>query len=413
MNNQTARQRTYSFLEMGSFAGRKAAVFEVFMIVLILMNVAAVALETVDSLYEAHSHWFHLFDMVSVLIFSAEYLARVWASAEREAVPGDTVMERRIRYILSPLALIDLIAILPFYFGAFISLDLRELRIFRLLRLLKLVRYSPALSSLTRVIYAERQALLASMVIMVGLEVFASTLMYLAEHKAQPEVFGSIPAALWWALATFTTVGYGDAVPITDLGKIIGGIVMLMGFIFYAVPIGIIASGFTDEVHRREFVVPVGVVDDFPSLKKLPNDIAKELASRVRSITLVPGTVLTRRSDVENGIYFILSGEITAFYHHRAIPLSAGDFLGECSLISDQGAQPASVARTRCRVMWLDSTELQILISIYPVLLDELKEYASNRLIELVEDGRLSTEDRAAMMAHYDHWVSVARAPHM
>ncbi|MFC4348355.1 ion transporter [Kordiimonas lipolytica] len=413
MNKQTVRQRTYSFLELGSFAGRKAAVFEGFMIVLILLNVAAVALETVDSLWQAYGPIFQAFDALSIGIFTVEYLARVWASAEREAVPGDRGWERRVRYIFSPLALIDLIAIIPFYFGHLTGLDLRVLRIFRLLRLLKLVRYSPALSSLARVIYAERQALLAAMVIMVGLEVFASTLMYLAEHEAQPEAFGSIPAALWWALATFTTVGYGDAVPITDLGKVIGGVVMMMGFIFYAVPIGIIASGFSDEVHRREFVVPVGVVDDLPALKKLPKDVAKELASRVRSVTLVPGTVLTRRSDVDNGIYFILSGEITAFYHHRAISLSAGDFLGECSLISDHGRQPASVARTRCRVMWLDSTELQILMSIYPALLSELKEYASQRLIGLVECGLLSGEERTEMIADYDHWVAVARSPQM
>ncbi|WP_286831104.1 MULTISPECIES: ion transporter [Kordiimonas] len=411
MTTQTARQRTYNFLEMGSFAGRKAAVFEGFMIALILLNVLAVVLETVDSLWQAYSPWFRAFDAISIGIFTVEYLARVWASAEREAVPGDTVLGRRIRYIFSPLALIDLIAIIPFYLGQMTGLDLRALRIFRLLRLLKLVRYSPALSSLARVIYAERQALLAAMVIMVGLEVFASTLMYLVEREAQPEVFGSIPAALWWALATFTTVGYGDAVPVTDLGKVIGGVVMIMGFIFYAVPIGIIASGFTDEVHRREFVVPVGVVDDLPALRKLPKDIAKELASRVRSVTMVPGTVLTRRSDRDNGIYFILSGEITVFYHHRAIPLNAGDFLGECSLISDRGAQPASVARSRCRVMWLDSTELQILMSIYPPLLDELREFATRRLIDLVEDGLLSSEERATMIAHYDHWVGLARSP--
>lgn len=408
MNNQTLRQRTYSFLEMGSFSGRWAGVFEGFMIVLILANVVAVILETVDSLWHAYELWFHWFDVVSVSIFTVEYLARVWASAEREAVPGDGTWGRRMRYIFSPLALIDLIAILPFYLGHLTGFDLRILRIFRLLRLLKLVRYSPALSSLARVIYAERQALLAAMVIMVGLEVFASSMMYLVEHKAQPDVFGSIPEALWWALATFTTVGYGDAVPITPMGKLLGGFVMLLGFVFYAVPIGIIASGFTDEVHRREFVVPVGVVDEYPALAKMPREVAKELASRVRSVTLVPGTVLTRRYDVENGIYFILSGEITAFYHHRAVPMRVGDFLGECGVINVGGFQPATVARTRCRVMWLDSTELQIMLSFYPDLLEELKEYGGKRLLDLVEDGLLSAEERCEMIEHYDRWANLS-----
>lgn len=409
MKHQSLRQRTHSFLEMGSFAGRGAAFFEGFMIALILLNVVAVALETVDSLWQVYAPWFQLFDFISIAIFTVEYLARVWAAAEREATPGDGVVGRRLRYMCSPLALIDLLAILPFYLQAFVPFDLRVLRIFRLLRLLKLVRYSPALSSLARVLYAERQALLASMVIMIGLEVFASTMMYALEHEAQPEVFGSIPEALWWALATFTTVGYGDAVPVTAAGKVMGGVVMILGFVFYAVPIGIIASGFSDEVHRREFVVPVGVVDDFPALKAMPFEVARELAQRVRAVTLVPGTVLTQRSDSSNGIYFILSGEISAYYHHRPVPLRGGDFLGECGIINIAGHQPATVARSRAKVMWLDSTELQVLLSMHPSLLDELREYGRRRLMDFVEEGLLSTEEDAAIVSHYNDWISFAK----
>lgn len=409
MIRHTLRQKCYSFLEMGSFAGRRAAFFEGFMIFLILANVVAVSLETVDSLWQQFGPWFQLFDAISVGIFTLEYLARVWASAERDMGEGGSALTRRLRYMISPLALVDLLAILPFYLGAFTSLDLRVLRIFRLLRLLKLVRYSPALSSLARVIYAERQALLASMVIMVGLEVFASTLMYLVEHEAQPEVFGSIPAALWWALATFTTVGYGDVVPITDAGKLVGAVVMILGFVFYAVPIGIIASGFSDEVHRREFVVPVGVVDDFPALNGLPRDVASMLASRVRSVTLVPGTVLTHRGDTDNGVYFILSGEIMAFYHHRAIPMLPGDFLGECGLLNENGRQVAAIARSRCRVMWLDATELQVLLSLHSAVIAQMQAYGTQRLLELVEDGHLNASERQGIADGYDRWPGIPK----
>lgn len=411
MVTETPRQRTYRFLEMGSFGGRGAAVFEGFMIALIIANVIAVGWETIPSLYEAHRRWFNLFDAVSVGIFTVEYIARVWASAEREMVPGDTQWQRRLRYMLSPLALVDLVAILPFYLGAFVSVDLRALRVFRLLRFLKLVRYSPALSSLARVVYSERQALLAAMVIMFGIQVFAATLMYMAEHEAQPEVFSSIPASLWWALATLTTVGYGDIVPVTDLGKVIGSVVMIVGFIFYAVPVGILASGFSDEVHRREFHVPVGVIEDIPALSRLPRDVARELSARVRSISLIPGTVLTHRSDHENGIYFILSGKIVVFYHHRPITLGAGDFLGECAVVSEDGHQAATVSHDHCRLMWLESTELHILLSLYPDLVEELRTYASSRLAALAEDGHLAATDRVSMLNRLDAWFERSLRP--
>ncbi|MCJ9429017.1 cyclic nucleotide-gated ion channel [Kordiimonas marina] len=405
------RRRTYDFLELGSFAGRAAAAFEFFMIGLILANLAAVALETVPAYWEKYHHFFHWFDVVSVIIFTIEYVARVWASAERESVAGDTAFMRRVRYVLSPSALIDLLAILPFYLylGAVTTVDLRELRVFRLLRLLKLVRYSPALSSLGRVIYAERRALIAALIIMMGLLFFAATIMYGVEHEAQPQAFGSIPEALWWALSTLTTVGYGDVVPVTVTGKIIGGFVMIFGLAFFALPIGIVASGFSDEVHRREFVVPVGVVEDFPVFSRLPREVAHEVATRVRSLAIAPGTVLSHRMDVDNGLYFVMSGEVSAFFKHRPIPMRSGDFVGECGLINENRHQPAAVAHTRCRVMWLESTDLHMILSIYPDLGDQIITYAGERLAEFVEASYLNAEERSAMLESLEAWMQKAR----
>ncbi len=289
------------------------------MIVLIAVNVAAVTLETVPSIWRRYQTLFYWFDLISVLIFTVEYLLRVWASAESDSAVGKSHWKRRLRYMCSPLAVIDLLAILPFYIGMFAAVDLRGLRIFRLLRMLKLFRYSPALASLSRVLYMERRALVAAFIIMVGLLFFSATLAYLIERTAQPQAFGSIPAALWWALSTLTTVGYGDVVPVTAGGKLLGGVVMVLGFAFYAVPIGIIASGFSDEVHRREFVVPLKVVDSFPIFQQLSTEVASELASRLRTLNVAPGTVITHKMDMHNGLYCILSGEISAFFNHRAV----------------------------------------------------------------------------------------------
>lgn len=387
------RRRSYDFLELGGFGGRTAAAFEVFMVFLIMANVLAVALETVDALWARYEYWFRLFDAFSVAIFTAEYIARMWASAEREIVPGETIGKRRLRYFFSPLALIDLIAIAPFYLSAFFAVDLRGLRIFRLLRLLKLVRYSPALSSLGHVIYAERRALFAAFIVMIGLEISAATLMYLLEHAAQPNAFGSIPDALWWALATLTTVGYGDVVPITAAGKIVAGIIMVMGLAFYAIPIGIVASGFTDEVHRREFAVPLGLIEGFPVFSNFPKEALRELAKRVRSLSLLPGTVLSHPKDTDNGIYFILSGEVSGFYQHRPLPLRAGDFLGEYGILNDGPHQPATVVHSRSKVMWLESADLHMLLTIYPEFIDSLNDFTRVRLGELCTAGRITEDD--------------------
>lgn len=369
------------------------------MIGLILINIAAVTLETVPSIWQRFQTEFYWLDVFSVVVFTVEYILRVWASAERDGAVGKSAFERRLRYIFSPLAIVDLLAILPFYIGLFSALDLRGLRIFRLLRMLKLVRYSPALASLSRVLYMERRALVAALIIMLGLLFTSATLAHLVEGSAQPEVFGTIPAGLWWALSTLTTVGYGDVVPVTVAGKILGSVVMVLGFAFYAVPIGIIASGFSDEVHRREFVVPVQIVDRFPIFKQLSASATAELAARLRTVNIAPGTVITHKMDMHNGLYCILSGEISAFFRHKAVPLKAGDYFGEDGLILENGEQPSTVARKQSKVMRLESADFHTLISIYPELLEEMSTYRKRRCTELVSDGYLQEEDCRAMLS--------------
>ncbi|WP_417449603.1 cyclic nucleotide-gated ion channel [Kordiimonas sp.] len=413
MKDNTLRRKTYDFLELGSFGSRWALFFEAFMVALIVANVVAVALETVPSLLQNFHPYFQAFDRVSLGVFIVEYLARVWASAERELVAGDTAIQRRLRYMVSPLALLDLIVILPVFIAPLLNVDLRELRIFRLLRLLKLVRYSPALASLGRVIMAEQRALFATMIVMASLLFFSSTLMYYIEGGMQPAKFGSIPDAFWWALATLTTVGYGDVVPITGLGKLVAGVIMVIGLGFYALPIGIIASGFSDEVHRREFLVPVSLVEDIPLFSRLPRQAAVELSARLRSLSLRPGTILTHRMDRDNGLYFIISGEMDAFFRHQAIPFRTGDFFGECGLLNLIGDQPATVAKSRVRVLWLESTDLHVLLSLYPEFARQVQEHCARRLGEFCREGLLEESVVEDMRGHQAEWMRAAQMPVM
>jgi voltage-gated potassium channel len=159
--------------------------------------------------------------------------------------------QKRIRYILSPLAIIDLIAILPSLLMFFFAIDLRFLRVLRLLRVFKLTRYSRAMQLLLQAFIDESSSLLAAFFIMSVVLILASCGIYLLEHDIQPDKFGSIPAAMWWAMATLTTVGYGDVVPITPIGKLFGGVITLVSMGMVAIPTGLLASSFSEQVRKR------------------------------------------------------------------------------------------------------------------------------------------------------------------
>lgn len=243
------RHRVYQTLENPSRTDRVSWAIEIGLIVLIFASVTAVALETVPDLFARYRVEFRFFDLFVTLAFSVEYVARVWAAPE--ARPDEPAWQARLRYMRSPMAVIDLVAILPFYLTLLMPLDFQLLRVLRLLRIYKLTRYSPALSVLMAVIREEAATLLAAFSILTILLIFAAAGAYMVEHEAQPDAFGSVPAAMWWSMVTLTTVGYGDVTPITPLGRVFGGAITILGVGMAALPAGIIASGLADHLHRR------------------------------------------------------------------------------------------------------------------------------------------------------------------
>lgn len=219
-------------------------------VVLIIANVIAVMLESVATLGTKYHREFYAFEVFSIAVFSLEYLTRLAKSPAPGASRVDA-FAARLRYIFSIHGLIDLIAIAPFYLSMLGFADLRFLRALRLFRILKLTRYSPAMGLLFRAIARERDAITAALCLLAIALVVTSCGIYLCEHAAQPEAFGSIPAAIWWAIATLTTVGYGDVTPITIGGKLFGSGVMILGVGMVALPTAILASTFADEMRRR------------------------------------------------------------------------------------------------------------------------------------------------------------------
>jgi voltage-gated potassium channel len=246
------RKRLYEIVEEQKEGDRLGQAVKLAVMGLIALSVLSVIFETVPALAERYATFFLSFETFTVAVFTVEYLVRLGACTvdPRYAHP----VWGRLRMALTPMALVDLVAILPFYLPMVTTLDLRfvrALRLLRLLRLFKLGRYSESLKILNNVLRSKKEELAITAFVAGILLVIFSSLMYYVENAAQPDRFSSIPAAMWWGVATLTTVGYGDIYPVTLGGKVLGALSALVGIGMFAMPAGILGSAFIDEMHRR------------------------------------------------------------------------------------------------------------------------------------------------------------------
>lgn len=246
-----ARGRVYRALEVG-IAGRGAARWiHASIIVLIVANVVAVIMESNRALAVEWGPWFRGFEVFSVCVFTVEYVLRNWAIVESDHYGPMGPIRGRVRFALSPMSLVDLLAILPFYLSVLIPVDLRFVRVLRLLRLLKLAHYFSGLNVFLRVLRVQLPALAAAFLVMIVMVLFAAILMFMLENESQPDRFQNIGDAIWWSVVTLTTVGYGDSVPVTAAGKVLGVVIMLLGVGTVALPAALLAARFSDEIQRR------------------------------------------------------------------------------------------------------------------------------------------------------------------
>lgn len=246
------RRRIYEILEKASAGDLISKSFDIFIMTLISLNVIATVLETVNALSSRATSFFRFFEIFSVSIFTIEYALRLWSCT---ADPDfEARIRGRLRFARTPMAIIDLLAIAPFYLPAIIPLDLRfirAVRLLRLFRLFKLGRYSEAMQTLGDIVRAKREELLITGFVVLILLILTSSLMYFIECEVQPEAFSSIPMAMWWGVATLTTVGYGDICPITPIGRFLGALIALLGIGMFALPTAILGAGFMEEMQKR------------------------------------------------------------------------------------------------------------------------------------------------------------------
>lgn len=250
-------------------------IFDISIIILILLNVVIVVADTFDNIPLGFSNIFSIIDIVSMIIFTVEYLLRLWTA---DLLYPDA-KKPRLKYLFSASAVIDLLAILPFYIPFIIPIDLRVLRmlrLFRLIRIFKLNRYSDAFSAIGKVMKSKSHQLVSSIMIVLILMFISSVIMYGVEHEKQPDVFQNAFSGMWWAIATLTTVGYGDIYPITEIGKLLGAIIALLGIGIVAVPTGIISAGFVEQIDHMQD--DSSILADIPSQIKTLNELKTDHA---------------------------------------------------------------------------------------------------------------------------------------
>lgn len=379
------RRRMYEVLDVGSMHDRASVFMHRFLVVLILLSVAAVILESVASIREASGHFFQAFEIFAAALFTLEYCLRLWAAVDHPPLRHLPHWKARLSYAVQPALIIDLLAILPFFLALVGPSDFQVLLIFRLVRFFKLARYSPGMRSLLEAVHAERRALVACAVILSGLMIVAAAAMHIVEGTAQPDKFGSIPEAMYWAIITLTTVGYGDVFPITAGGKIVAGFTAVMGLVMLSLPVGIIATAFAEVIHRRDFVVTWNMVARVPIFASLEALEIAAIMRFLRSQVVEPGAVIVRRNEPANSMYFIASGSVEVELPDRRVRLDDGHFFGEIAILQRRRRVATVRAIDTVKLLVLDREDFAVLMEQNPLIGERIRAIAEARQSQPIE----------------------------
>jgi voltage-gated potassium channel len=356
-------------------------------VAIILVDVLAMILISVPEIDVRYDLVLTLVDRAALVFFTLEYLARLWAVAADAPQRGISPKRLQRQYLFSSLGVIDLLAFLPSLLGLLLG-DRATMVVCGMLPFLKLVRYSPAMRSLLAALQSERRALFGCLVILVGAVLLFASLLYGLEHDVQPDKFGNIPAAMWWAIVTLGTVGYGDVVPVTALGRLVSVFAIVGGLIMIALPVAIVARAFADEVHRRDFVVTWSMLARVPLFSHLGAEEIADIMRLLRAQTIESDEILVRRGEPASSMYFITAGEVEIELPTQRVRLADGAFFGEIALLRRADRSGTVTATRKTRLLVLDAQDFHALIARVPALAAHIEETAKARLADTADSQK-------------------------
>jgi voltage-gated potassium channel len=380
LNDPNLRDRLYELLEHDHLPYSVGSRFVRLIVAIIIIDVLAMILASVPEFDARFGSLFTVVKIGAVAVFALEYAARLW-SVVGHSPRNLSPTQDRIEYALSSLGVIDLLAFLPASI-ALIAGSRSTLVLLGVLPFFKLVRYSPAMRSLLSALHAERRTLVGCLVILMGAVLLFASLLYAIEHDVQPDKFGTIPQAMWWAIVTLGTVGYGDVVPITPLGKLVSVFAIIGGLTMIALPVAIISTAFADEVRRRDFVVTWGMLARVPLFSHLSAAEIADIMRLLRARTIESGEVLVRRGDTASSMYFITAGEVEIELPSQRVRLSDGTFFGEIALLHRTNRSGTVTATRKTRLLALDAQDFRALIERMPTLAAHVHKTAKARLAD-------------------------------
>nr|WP_255608630.1 cyclic nucleotide-gated ion channel [Methylosinus sp. Sm6] len=373
------RRRIHFLLDSGGVGDRTAGIVHSALVTLVILSIAAVVFESDSAMAARFGPLFAAVECIAVAAFSIEYALRFWSAPDHTLFAEMRPLQARLAFAASTSAIVDLAAILPAFLSVFLGADLRILLILRLARFFKLARYSPGIRSIVTVLETERRALFASGVVLFGVVLFMAAAMYVVERDAQPEAFRSIPAAMWWAIQTIATVGYGDVTPITPAGRIVAAVAMVMGFVMLGLPVGIVATAFAEEIHRRDFVVTWSMVAKAPLFSALDASAIADIMRYLRAQSLPAGALVVRRGEPAHSMYFIAAGEVDVELPEGPVRLGEGQFFGEIALLRKTSRSANVRAATPIKLLVLDAYDLHIFTQRNPEVGRQIEAIAASR----------------------------------
>ena len=373
------RRRLYLLLQPET-PDTGARIFRVVHHLMVAAGIAIILSATVGAIADAHGDLLETGFYVVAAFFLAEYVARLIAAPEAPGGEHRRPLESQFAWATSLGGVFDLVSTLP---GLIALVHVPDAGLFGFVWAFKYVRYSPGLASLGRVISHARQQLLSVLLGFAIVLLAAASLAYLLErhaHPENPEAFASIPAALWWGITTMTTTGYGDVVPNTVAGKALSGIVMVGGILIFALWTGIIVNGYAEELRRREFLRTWELVSKVPFFHHIGAPLIAEVARLLRSRDYPQGSVIMRRGEPGDCMYFVVEGEYEVQLQSGPIRLGAGHFLGELALLTGDPRNATVIATRDCKLLVLDIVDFHELLARQPELARVIREEARKRI---------------------------------